>query len=234
MIPTLQKFFALFKKPTPAKETIVETPICIQAEPEFSELQTTVIELMDKNQQVFLFKDTNGQKLQELQTLLERRGYFCYFLNTRDKVGPYNIFRHMTEDNYMEYVNILSLNNKSEMVKNLNALLLTAILLSMIEAEELSWAGFAERVNSIERPIPEFITAAVDEKIKHAFYAYKEQVKAEPFFKKEFEFVNKEKYLTTEAYIPEGKIAVFYEEYTGDDAFLNAALLLETDEKGRL
>ena len=137
MIPTLQKFFALFKKPTPVKETIVETPICIQAEPEFSELQTTVIELMDKNQQVFLFKDTNGQKLQELKTLLERRGYFCYFLNTRDKVGPYNIFRHMTEDNYMEYVNILSLNNKSEMVKNLNALLLTAILLSMIEAEEL-------------------------------------------------------------------------------------------------
>lgn len=235
MIPALQKFFALFNKhPKQKIETAPETPICIQAEPEFSDLQKTVMELMDTNQQVFLFNDTDGSKLQELKALLERRGYFCYFLNTRDRVGPYNIFRHMTEENYMDYLHILSLNNKSEMVKNLNALLLTSILLSMLETEELSWAGFAERVNSIERPIPEFVTAAVDEKIKHAFYAYKEQVKVEHFFKKEFEFVNKEKYLSTEAYIPEGKVAVFYEEYTGDDAFLNAALLLETDEKGRL
>ena len=234
MLPALQKIFALFKKPAKTAEVAPEVPTCIQAEPEFSELQATVLELIDKNQKVFLFNDTDGHKLQELKSILERHGYFCYFLNTRDKVGPYNIFRHMTEDNYMEYVNLLSLNNKSEMVKNLNALLLTSILLSMIEAEELSWAGFAERVNSIERPMPEFITAAVDEKIKHAFYAYKEQVKVEHFFKKEFEFVNKEKYLTTEAYIPEGKIAVFYEEYTGEDSFLNAALLLETNEKGRL
>lgn len=234
MIPALQKFFALFKKPPKTTTHMVETPICIQSEPEYSDLQKEVMELIDKNQKVFLFNDADGHKLQELKSILERESYFCYFLNTRDKVGPFNIFRHMTEDNYMEYVNILSLNNKSEMVKNLNALLLTSILLSMIEADECTWAGFAERVNSIERPIPEFVTAAVDEKIKHAFYAYKEQVKVEHFFKKEFEFVNKEKYLDTEAYIPEGKIAIFYEEYTGEDAFLNAALMLETDEKGRL
>lgn len=234
MTPALQKLFSLFKKKTAPPTPADEEPTCIQSEPEFSELQKTVLELIDKNQRVLLFKDTDGSKLQELKGILERNSYFCYFLNTRDKVGPYNIFRHMTEDNYMDYVNLLSLNNKSEMVKNLNALLLTSILLSMIEAEELSWVGFAERVNSIERPVPEFVTAAVDEKIKHAFYAYKEQVKVEHFFKKEFEFVNKGKYLTTEAYIPEGKIAVFYEDYTGEDAFLNEALLLETNEKGRL
>lgn len=234
MIPALQKFFALFKKPSKTTTPTVETPMCIQADPEYSDLQKEVMELINKNQKVFLFNDTDGHKLRELKNILERESYFCYFLNTRDKVGPFNIFRHMTENNYMDYVNILSLDNKSEMVKNLNALLLTSILLSMIEADERNWVGFAERVNSIERPVPEFVTAAVDEKIKHAFYAYKEQVKVEHFFKKEFDFVNQEKYLTTEAYIPEGKIAIFYEEYTGEDAFLNAALMLETDEKGRL
>jgi hypothetical protein len=234
MIPVLQKFFALFKKPAKTTEKIIESPLCIHAEPEFSELQTTVLDLINKNQQVLLFKDTDGHKLQELKSILERNSYFCYFLNTRDRVGPFNIFRHMTEDNYMNYVKILSVNNKTESVRNLNALLLTSILLSMIEAEELNWTGFAERVNSIERSVPEFVTAAVDDKIKNAFYAFKEQVKVQEFFKKEFDFVNKEKYLATEAYVPEGKVAVFYEEYTGEDAFLNAALLLETDEKGRL
>ena len=234
MLNIFSKLLALFKKQKNTPPPIVETPHCIQAEPELSELQKTVIELMDKNQKVFLFNDADGHKLKELKSLLERRGYFCYFLNTRDRVGPFNIFRHMTEKNYMDYVNILSLNNKTEMVKNLNALLLTSILLSMIEAEELSWAGFAERVNSIGRSVPEFVTAAVDDKIKNAFYAYKEQVKAEAFFAKEFDFVNKENYQASEAYVPEGKIAIFYEEYTGEDAFLNEALLLETDEKGRL
>ena len=233
MLSFFQKLFSRFFKKEKAPTT---TPpvTCIQTEPELSELQKTVLELMDKNQQVFLFKDPDGSKLSELKSLLERRNYFVYFLNTRGRVGPFNIFRHMTEKNYMDYVNILSVNNKSETVKNLNALLLTSVLLSMIEAEELSWTGFAERINSIGRSVPEFVTAAVDDKIKHAFYAYKEQVKAEQFFVKEFEFVNTEKYLESEAYITEGKIAVFYEEYTGDDAFLNEALLLETNEKGRL
>ena len=233
MLSFFQKLFSrLFKK---EKTQPVEPPVtCIETTPELSELQQTVLELMDKNQQVFLFKDPDGQKLNELKSLLERRNYFVYFLNTRGRVGPFNIFRHMTEENYMDYVSILSVNNKSEMVKNLNALLLTSILLSMIEAEELSWTGFAERINSIGRSVPEFVTAAVDDKIKHAFYAYKEQVKAEQFFAKEFEFVNTEKYLECEAYVTEGKIAIFYEDYTGEDAFLNDALLLETNEKGRL
>ena len=233
MLTFLKNFFARFSK----KEKTQPAPppvTCIETKPELSELQQTVLELMDKKQQVFLFNDPDGKKLSELKSMLERRGYFVYFLNTRGRVGPFNIFRHMTEDNYMNYVNILSLDNKSDTVKNLNALLLNAILLSMIEAEELHWTGFAERINSIGRAVPEFVTAAVDDKIKHAFYAYKEQVKAEQFFSKEFEFVNTEKYLESEAYIPEGKIAVFYEEYTGTDAFLNEALLLETNEKGRL
>lgn len=233
MFDKISKFFARFAKKKEEQQTPA-APTVVSAEPELSDLQKTVIELMDKNQQVFLFNDPTGTKLNELKGMLERRGYFVYFLNTHGRVGPFNIFRHMTEENYMDYVNILSINNKTETVKNLNALLLTSILLSMIEAEEQTWAGFAERINSIGRSVPEFITAAVDEKIKNAFYAYKDQVKVESFFAKEFEFVNKEKYQLSEAYVPEGKIAVFYENYTGEDEFLNAALLLETNEKGRL
>lgn len=235
MFDFIKKLFSIFKKEKKTTvETPVEKPVFVQAEPEFTELQKTVMELMDKNQSVFLFHDEDGAKLKELKSLLERRGYFVYFINNNDRVGPYNIFRHMTEDNYKEYVQILSLDNKTESVRNLNALLLTPILLSMIETQELSWKGFTSRLDSISRSTPEFVAASVDETIERAFSAFKEQVRHELFFEKEFALLKKEKYQECESYVPEGKIAVFYKEYTGEDTFLNKALLLETNEKGRL
>ena len=230
MFQFLRKFFARFKKTAepPKQNTFIETA------PDLSEIQLKVQEKISNNITRLLIRDNNEEYITECKSMLEMRGYFIYYINMNENNGPFNIFHNMTEENYGKYVDLLSLDNKSTRVQNLNSLLLTSVLLSMVEAQELTWNGFAQRMNNIERDKPEFITAAVDEKIKQAFQSFKEMVKGINLFVNEFKIFNDDKYQKAEAYIPDGKIAVFYKEFQGDESFLNKAILLEFDEKGIL
>lgn len=230
MFQFLRKFFARFKKTAeqPKQNTFIETA------PDLSEIQLKVQEKISNNITRLLIRDNNEEYITECKSMLEMRGYFIYYINMNENNGPFNIFHNMTEKNYGKYVDLLSLDNKSTRVQNLNSLLLTSVLLSMVEAQELTWNGFTQRMNNIERDKPEFITAAVDEKIKQAFQSFKEMVKGINLFVNEFKIFNDDKYQKAESYIPDGKIAVFYKEFQGDEAFLNKAILFEFDEKGIL
>lgn len=230
MFQFLRKFFARFKKTAepPKQNTFIETA------PDLSEIQLKVQEKISNNITRLLIHDNNEEYITECKSMLEMRGYFIYYINMNENNGPFNIFHNMTEENYGKYVDLLSLDNKSTRVQNLNSLLLTSVLLSMIEAQELTWNGFTQRMNNIERDKPEFITAAVDEKIKQAFQSFKEMVKGINLFVNEFKIFNDDKYQKAESYIPDGKIAVFYKEFQGDESFLNKAILLEFDKKGIL
>lgn len=232
MFNFIKLFFAKFSKKKSAE--ISDNIPAVKEEPNFTELQKTVQDKIKNRINMLLIKDNDGEKLKEIKTLLELNGYFIYYINSNERPGPFNIFHNMNESNYNQYVKILSLDNKGKMVENLNGLLLTSVLLSMVESNELSWKGFTNRIANIDRDMPEFITAAVDEKIKNAFRTFKEMVRAINFFHNEFALFNEERFQNAESYIPKGKIAVFYKEYEGDEAFMNKAILLECDEKGRL
>lgn len=228
MFNFFKSLFKRFRKEPPApKQTIF-----VETQPELSGFQTILKEHIDKRQTVLLIRDNDGQRLKEGKSMLELNGYFLYYINMEGRHGPYNIFHNMNINNYQKYVEILSVNNKTQGAKNLNHLLLTSVLLSMLETRELSWPAFTKRISSIHRENPEFVVTAIDEKIKQAFHSFKEMVKFIDFFDKEFDIFKEERFQKAESYIPSGKIAVFYKEYEGDEAFMNETLLLEFDQKG--